>query len=288
MNHYHAKYFVDAVANMSVAESARINNVTHPAISQALRTLENELKVKLTSRKKRRFELTPEGEIFYQRAVDWLEQFESIKTELSFGGKEVSGELLLGASQSLTAEFVGPIIFEMKKRHPRLQIRATFGEAAVIRDMVQRKAVQIGFVIDDDRLSDFAQKLICNGDFVVVSARPLENLGQKDLIVTYKNKVEVQDLFKKLKNKGYKEPNVFLELVSWSLIRRFVLAGEIHGYVPQYVVQEDLDRGILYKVDVPVKAFQYSVKAIWRKRSSLSMSAEVFLDKLIESEDETK
>ncbi len=285
MNHYHVKYFVDAVANKSVAESARINNVTHPAVSQAFRTLENELNVKLTSRKKRRFELTHEGEVFYQRAVDWLEQFENIKNEVTFGGKEVSGELLLGASQSLTAEFVGPIIFAMKKKHPRLQIRATFGEAAIIRDMVHRKSVQIGFVIDDDKLSDFEQKLICNGDFVVVSARPREKLSQKDLIVTYKSKVEVQDLFKKLKNKGYKEPNVFLELVSWSLIRRFVLDGDIHGYVPQYVVQEDLDKETLYKVELPVKPFRYSVKAIWRKRTTLSAGAKVFLDTLMESED---
>ena len=46
----------------------------------------------------------------------------------------------------------------MKKKHPRLRIRATFGEAAVIRDLVQRKVAQIGFLIDDDKLKDFEQK----------------------------------------------------------------------------------------------------------------------------------
>lgn len=280
MNHFHVKYFVDAAKEKSVAESARINYVTHPAISQAIRTLESELNIKLLTHKKRRFELTPEGELFFEKGKLWLEQLNLIKDSLQTEGRELTGELVVAGAQSLTAEFLASSIFELRKLHPKLKLKYTFGEASHIRELVRNRHVSMGFLLDDHRIDEFECDCLGEGDFIVVSRKPREKIGQKDLIVTSEQKVEVVDLFKNLNKKKMPLPNLFLQLVSWSLIRRFVIKGDVHGYVPDYVVREELKNGTLFKVETGVKPFRYSVKAIWRKGTQLPRSAEVLLDLL--------
>lgn len=278
MNHYHVKYFVDAASKNSVAEAARLNFVTHPAVSQAIRTLESELNVKLLTHQKRRFELTTEGEMFFEKAKAWLEQLTSIKDSLQSEGRELTGELVVAGAQSLTAEFIASAIFELRKSHPKLTLRYSFGEASVIRNLVRNRQASLGFLIDDHRIDEFECDCLGEGDFVVVSRKPREKIGARDLIVTNDQKVEVMDLFKNLDKKKLPRPKVFLQLVSWSLIRRFVLKGDVHGYVPDYVVREELKSGDLYRVDTGVKPFRYSVKAIWRKGTKLPRAAEAYLD----------
>jgi DNA-binding transcriptional LysR family regulator len=277
MNHYHAKYFVDAVRLKSVVKSAEANFITHPAVSQAIRTLEAELGVPLITHRKRRFELTPEGSAFYISAQDWLKSLEAMKSQIHSSSKDLSGDILFAGAQSIAADFIGPALFQMKREHPKVNMKYSFGDASTIRELVKKGSIQVGFLIDDDYTADFDSKILAHGEFVLISNTPRTQIHQKPLIVTTIQKVEVKNLFENIIKTTKTAPEVLLELVSWSLIRRFALTENFIGYVPDYVVRDDIKNKRLHKVSTPFRPFKYTVKAIWLKNSYQTPALKYFL-----------
>lgn len=63
------RYFQAVVRCNSFTEAAEECFISQSAISQQIQALENELGVKLLTRKNRKFSLTPAGEYFYQKSL---------------------------------------------------------------------------------------------------------------------------------------------------------------------------------------------------------------------------
>ncbi len=280
MNHFHVQYFVDAARLKSVAQSAKANFVTHPAVSQAIRTLEAELGVMLLTHQKRRFQLTREGLHFYTKAVDWLQSLQNMKAEMQTRAPELSGGFKLISSQSLTLHFIGPIIFKMRELHPKVTYRYEFGDAGTVREAVESGTHEIGLMIDDNKTENFNHHNVAGGHFILVGNKPKLSIWDRELIITSRQKIEVEQLFANLYTKYKRTPKVFLELVSWSVIRQFILKENMIGYVPDYVVAEDLKKKRLFRLTCVQKMPEYQIKAIWRKNAHLSPVAQEFLNLL--------
>ena len=66
------KYFCDVIESKSFTVAARMNHVSRPAISQALKKLEDAVGYQLLFHKKNNLTLTGEGELFLKRAQKLL------------------------------------------------------------------------------------------------------------------------------------------------------------------------------------------------------------------------
>ena len=74
-------YFKAVVDKMNFYEAAEICNVSQSAVSQQIKSLEEELGVLLLKRHNRSFSLTEAGKIFYRRATVILSDIEIMKNE---------------------------------------------------------------------------------------------------------------------------------------------------------------------------------------------------------------
>ena len=63
------QYFISIVKNNSFTEAAEENYISQSAISQGIKSLEDELGVKLLKRHNRGFTLTNAGEYFYKQSL---------------------------------------------------------------------------------------------------------------------------------------------------------------------------------------------------------------------------
>ena len=70
------KVFCDLADLKSFSKAAEANYVTQPAVSQQVKNLEKNWKVRLLDRDKRNIDLTRPGEILYKKAKAILEQYE--------------------------------------------------------------------------------------------------------------------------------------------------------------------------------------------------------------------
>jgi DNA-binding transcriptional LysR family regulator len=118
----HLRYFTAVVQWKGYREASRHLHVAQPAISQAVVDLEQELGLKLFSRAKRKAQLTPEGEVFYEEAIRTLAQAElAIDTARRAAHGEV-GKLSIGFLGSATYAFLPDLLRSFKAQYPGVKL----------------------------------------------------------------------------------------------------------------------------------------------------------------------
>ena len=98
------EYFQAVVELGSFTAAAEQCNVSQSAISQQIQALEAELGVKLLKRFKRRFALTPAGELFYKRSVVLTADLEQLRRDTVRIGRADAQELNIGCLVSYSGE----------------------------------------------------------------------------------------------------------------------------------------------------------------------------------------
>lgn len=127
MNFKQLSYFQDIVRTGSFTEAAEENFISQSAMSQQMKSLEEELGVTLFERKNRGFHLTRAGKFFYQKSQHLLEDYNDLvaDTQLLTGEQPVSMRIgvLWGMSESVFPQ----ILAEFKEHFPSVQLEITVG-----------------------------------------------------------------------------------------------------------------------------------------------------------------
>ena len=100
------RYFCSTCKNMSLTKAAEELFVSTPAVSTAIKALEEEFSLQLLIRGNNKIELTESGAIFYKRAlklIDYIDGFMKDMKQLS----EVSNTLTIGVPPRL-ANYIIP------------------------------------------------------------------------------------------------------------------------------------------------------------------------------------
>jgi DNA-binding transcriptional LysR family regulator len=141
----HLRYFTAVVQWKGYREASRRLHIAHPAISQAIADLEEELGLKLLSRAKRVAQLTPEGEVFYVEAVHTLAQANAAIDCAKRAAKGEIGRLSIGFLGSATYAFLPALIRDYKARYSGVKL--TLQELTPIQQEVafEKGSIDIGF-----------------------------------------------------------------------------------------------------------------------------------------------
>lgn len=99
--------YVTVVEQRNFSRAAELLHLSQPGVSLQIRNLEKELGVKLMNRSPKWVKLTEAGELFYKRAKEMLNLYESVKLDLARLHDTVSGSLHIGASFTI-GEYVLP------------------------------------------------------------------------------------------------------------------------------------------------------------------------------------
>lgn len=118
---YKTFYYVAKNENISRASNELL--ISQPAISKAIKSLEEQLGTKLFIRKRDGMELTEVGEVFYKKIKDAMEIILSAKNDLEVLTSMESGIINIGASKTILHEFLMPYIIDFHKKYPKINIR---------------------------------------------------------------------------------------------------------------------------------------------------------------------
>lgn len=141
------KYFVAVVECRSFTEAAERCFITQSAISQQIKSLEQELGgVKLILREKRKFELTTAGEYFYRRCVVLLEDFRRLQQETLQVYRLSNRGLRVG----FLSNFLGTQLLEaaqlLLSRHQDISLDFTSGNQEEIGEMLHGDEIDLAFL----------------------------------------------------------------------------------------------------------------------------------------------
>jgi DNA-binding transcriptional LysR family regulator len=159
----------------SLAAAARAVDLTPPAATKRLATLESRLGVRLLNRTTRSLSLTSEGETYLQHATRILADVKEMEDVVSQGRAVPRGLLRVNATLNFGRTSIAPLVSEFAKRYPEVEVLVEVTDRPV--DLVESGfdlAVRFGD-LPDRRLN--ARRIMSNRRFLCASPAYLESHG---------------------------------------------------------------------------------------------------------------
>ncbi len=123
--------FRAVVEAKGVAAAAQGLGSSPPAVSRRLAALEAQLGVHLAERSSRRFRLTGEGALLYERACSILAQMQDAEAEVTSRGRVARGLLRVGAPTEFGRRHVAPLVGAFARLHPGLHVHFVLSDAGL-------------------------------------------------------------------------------------------------------------------------------------------------------------
>ncbi len=114
-------HFAHVAATGSFSRGAALSYVTTPAVSKAVRKLEEELGVRLFERTTRRVALTPPGQALLDRCERIFAELDSLRAELDGSAGRVEGPIRIGAMEVLSIELLPRALAGLMRAHSGLR-----------------------------------------------------------------------------------------------------------------------------------------------------------------------
>jgi DNA-binding transcriptional LysR family regulator len=286
MDLYQLETFLAVFEEKGFSRAAIRMRRTQPAISHAVRKLEEEIGEPLFERASRDGALTAAGELLRVYAerllrlrgetVNALEELRSLER----------GRLTIAANE-YTCLWLLPVLDTFRRDYPHIGVTVQRSLASHIPEQLLERAAEFGilsFRPDDARLRAIAV-YTDSVTFVVDPGHPLarqrkvsiRELGAQNFIahtVASPLRQRVIDTFAR-----YQTPlNMGVELPSLEAIKRFVARGNGVALVPGLTVQPELARGELVQVAVPELRIARRLWLVHRSRAKLSHAGTAFLE----------
>lgn len=247
------KYFLDAVELKSLTLSSAKNNVSRPAISQAIRRLEQWCGYDLLTHDKRLFVLTEKGKNFYYTAKLTYENIEK-----GFSQKiGIEDTFKVGCSASLV-DIVFPAISTKLNKIASPIIKV--GTSQQLFKLLEDEEINLGFLIEANLYRNYDYTEIYSGEFEVRSkSGTIENV-----LITTEGRPEVESFVRYTSQKKIVFKNHII-VESWTSSNRMTEIIESVCLVPGH-----LPKGKLKSVSLKGWKYPYKVYAVSRKKGLLS------------------
>ena len=244
------KYFQAIVKYKSFTEAAEECYISQSAISQQMRTLEQELGVKLINREKHKFSLTPAGEHFYKRSLILIEDFERLCQETSRIARKENSELHIGYLKCYGGQEFQLAVAAFSQKYPKVSVQIINGNHEELYEELRLGKVDL--ILSDQRRAfsdEYVNFILTTSEcYIEIAAHNrlslLESIEIKDLknipcilIASQEQQENERQYYQEIV--GVKGEILFAENLEEA--RLMVLGGK--GFMPIEGIQNDLQMG---------------------------------------------
>lgn len=276
------KFFYHVAKAGNVSKASEQLYVTQPAVSRAIKQLEDELRCQLFFRSSKGVKLTQEGEVLFQNV-------EQAFNFISSGEKKVSdiknlqiGEVKIGASDTLCKYYLAPFLKLFKTCYPAINVIITCPNTHEIVRLIKAGEIDFGLVnmpLQDEQLEfkhimDIQDCFIAGQKYKHLSGskRHIRNIASYPMLLlekTSNTRMYIDQYFEKnsiIVKPDFEFPNIDL-LIHFAKYD-FGIACVIENFVVDI-----LENNPLYKIDLIEKIPPRSMSAAWLKNIPLTAAA---------------
>lgn len=268
----------DLAALIAVAESGSIHQAaavlgrTQPAVTQAIRRLEEAVGFALLDRSGYRAKLTERGETFAKRARATVKQARDLRAFANVLSRGVEARLRISIHGAIPTAYWMPLIAAIPERFPETVVELQVGEGDAPIRQLQSDAADLAIVLSPTAAHHAAgieQRYIGDVEFVnvVQAARLVSNEGD-DLAAL--PQILVADFDDPATSFGVVEGHRYWRVSSHQIKAAAIIEGAGWGSVPLALVEAELREGKLSSISYrgqgpssrrPVFLYQKSEKA---------------------------
>ena len=138
------------VAKMgNISAAAQNLYISQSAVSQSIKQLEEQLQVRLFSRSTRGVMLTSEGRTLLEYVTRALGLIQNGEEKLAQSRQLLTGELIIGASDTVTKTYLVSRLEAFHKAYPDIRIRILNGTSRMVLDYLRGGQVDIAFASEE-------------------------------------------------------------------------------------------------------------------------------------------
>lgn len=142
--------FVRVAQLKNFSRAAASLHMAQPAVSIAIRKLEEEVEARLLDRSGRHARLTAEGENLLKRAQFILREVEDLKRSTSAMRDLMQGELSIGCPSMLATYFLPDLLSGFLRKHPGLHAAVTQAGTTRVEQMLLDDEIELGVTTKSD------------------------------------------------------------------------------------------------------------------------------------------
>ncbi|TNJ41738.1 LysR family transcriptional regulator [Phaeobacter sp. B1627] len=155
------------------AKAAEASNMSQPAFSMRIRSLEDKLGVPIVRRGNRFQGLTGEGQMIVDRARSILDDAKALDQEIAAARGEVTGTLVLGVVPTATS-YAAQLINRLHQAHPRVLARLEVTTSLSIQQRLYDGTIDAGVTYSDSVGRDHINLLpLYDEIYVLLASEPM-------------------------------------------------------------------------------------------------------------------
>jgi DNA-binding transcriptional LysR family regulator len=247
--------FLNVVKTGHLTTVAKEMKLSQSAISMSIKELESILGRPIFDRINKKLILNEVGRAFHREISPLYKKLSDIEYE--FKNSVNKGTIRVGASTTIVDYLMPPIICNYMNNYPDVKISLKEGNSSEMIDLIKAGAIDIGFVEGIFTDSEIISERVGVDELIVVSADEsltgeehfIDTLARKKWILREEGSGTREVFLDYIKGKT--EPlNIFLELGHTESIKSILLNHNCLTCISKISVQNELDKGLLYQLDI--------------------------------------
>jgi len=281
------KVFLEVVRQGGFTRAAERLHIAQPAVSIAIRKLEEELGLTLLNRQEKRVTLTAEGESLLRHAEGILEECAAAEAEMAELRGLTAGQVRIGIPPMMSSYYFPRIIAEFRQRYPHLQLSVNGEGAADIQRMIARGEIDMGVIAGRRSPEGLTSRPFLREEIVAcvpaghpLAGREAVNLNEflRHPLILFKRGYYMRELMDEVIGERGRHPEVVFETNLFSLVRSLIREGLGVSTFLRMVVGDDPELAAV-SFDPPL---HLDLLIAWKARRYLSRANRAFIEFLLE------
>ncbi|MGT2715839.1 LysR family transcriptional regulator [Streptococcus respiraculi] len=277
------RYFLEAARKQNMSKAAAQLHVTQPTLSRQIKDLEEEMGHLLFHRGNHSISLTPEGEIFYQRALAIVGMVDRTLAEFEAMQDFQGGDISIGCAESEGMHLIAKTAKHLRQAYPHTTFHLYSGNFELVTDHLNKGLLDFALVVQEMDTSSYQILEVPYQDTWGLLMPAHDALAEKESLEI----TDLLDLPLIVSRQGFtdempnpiKEQEEQLQIVAtYDLIYNaslFVKEGLGYALTFDKLVHTGPENGLVFRPILP--QISSPMKLIWSKQQPLSQAAQVFL-----------
>jgi DNA-binding transcriptional LysR family regulator len=275
----------------SVSRAATRLHLTQPAVSQALRRLEDQLGLRLVDRRGPRIEITPAGVEVRAIAEDIYGTISRLSLTNIDRSHDISGVVRIGTVSGIEFPAYDEFLARFHGAYPRIEFDSQVMRSADVVNSLQQKAVTVGLTPRRTLPKRINERIFLRQRYALFCGQHHPLFGREDLrvadlsgqsFVSFSGD-KVGDHLSPLtifRDEMGLTGRVIASSSNMEEVKRFIFAGLGIGCLPEHIVQDEVSRSRFQRLPPDEGVADLDLYCIWSSDQKLSTAETAFMDAL--------
>ena len=279
--------FVAVIKAGSIHAAARDLGLSQPAMSKALRALEEELATPLLLRSINGVEPTEYGKVFYQRAQIVIDELRKAQEDVIQLRGKLEGSLTVAIAPASTMQLAPMVFKDFRRKCPDVKLHIVEGIWPSVAEPLRNGTVDLALspVLDEisgsewavEKLLDVQMAVVVRPGHPLVAATSLRDLIQGDWLhqgTSSSASVLIRRIFE---DQNLRVPSVSVESRSLTATIIMLQTMDLIAVMPRAMLESGVVKGTLVALELKEHSRANQLGLIYRRDRPLTRVAQIFV-----------